>query len=228
METSFEIAEADIDAAEDEGLEDQTLADREAEEFAALVADNYLIGQTCKAYYTADLEFEKKTETFKQYLAENRETVLALKSKFPRGFHHTRILIREKMMTWEEFVDDCFGVSRQYIDKLLKQTTAPKRKDPTLGPTANALLQAKIVELETKVEELSEKLKAKASPDQGDMPAAKVEFPSLDTGNGILPDYVEEPTFQDVVHYFKSLDADDQVRQLAVLCEKLDLTMSVD
>jgi len=111
MDTSFEIAEADIDAAEDKALEDQTPAELEAEELASLVEDAYLIGQACKDYYADDLAFEKKTETFKQYLAENCEAVLKLKAKFPTGFHNTRILIRGKMMTWEEFVNDCFGVS---------------------------------------------------------------------------------------------------------------------
>src|ERR1017187_7066809 len=87
---------------------EQSLEDRAAEELASLVEDVYLIGKTCKDYYADSLAFEKKTETFKQYLAENRETVLKLKDKFPTGFHNTRILIRTKMITWAEFVQDCF------------------------------------------------------------------------------------------------------------------------
>ena len=65
----------------------------------------------CKDYYADNSAFEKKTKTFKWWLAEKSETVLKLKAKFPTGFHNTRIMIRTKMMTWAEFVQDCFGVA---------------------------------------------------------------------------------------------------------------------
>lgn len=221
METSFEIAEADIDAAEEKALEDQTPAELEAEELASLVEDAYLIGQTCNDYYADDLAFEKKTETFKQYLAENRETVLKLKAKFPTGFHNTRILIRGKMMTWEEFVNDCFGVSRQYIDKLLKEpaTVILPGSNKSPRPTEKELLKAQVVELTSKVEELNAELATVRTPEaQLPLPVKAEPAPAKITSGVPDYEYEEEPTFDDVIHYFESLGEDDRIQQITELC----------
>jgi hypothetical protein len=206
----------------------ETLEDRAAEELASLVEDVYLIGKACKDYYADSLAFEKKTETFKQYLAENRETVLKLKDKFPTGFHNTRILIRAKMMTWAEFVQDCFGVSYQYIEKLLKQpATVAVVKAQKSGPTEKELLKAKVVELSSKVEELSAELEAKAAPttsSEDDKPPAKILTAGINLPPQTTePEYDEEATFDDVVHYFESLDDDEQVQQIHKLCNELGL-----
>lgn len=206
----------------------ETPEDRAAEELASLVEDVYLIGKMCKDYYADNLAFEKKTETFKWWLAENCETVLKLKAKFPTGFHNTRIMIRTKMMTWAEFVQDCFGVSYQYIEKLLKQpATVAVVKAKKSGPTEKELLKAKVVELSSKVEELSEELKAKAAPstssEDDDKPAAKI----LTAGIKLPPqkaddyEYDEVPTFEDVVHYFESLEEHEQVEQYRQLGKEL-------
>ena len=215
METTFEVSEANIVSADEQGPKYETVEDHEAEDLAALVEDVYLIGQTCKDYYETDLRRKEKTVTFKRFVAENRDVVLKLKAQFPSGFHNTRIPIRGKQMTWAEFVQDCFGVTYSYIQKLLKQTE-------------KHLLQAQVVELQTKVDELSEKLEAKAASEQRDAPVVINAPRSIDAGDGILPDDIEEATFPNVVRYFESLDADARLRQLAILCEHLDITISTE
>ena len=118
--------------------------------------------------------------------------------------------------------------SYQYIEKLLKQpATVAVVKAQKSGPTEKELLKAKVVELSSKVEELSAELEAKAAPttsSEDDKPPAKILTAGINLPPQTTePEYDEEATFDDVVHYFESLDDDEQVQQIHKLCNELGL-----
>ena len=121
-----------------------------------------------------------------------------------------------------------FRCSYQYIEKLLKQpATVAVVKAKKSGPTEKELLKAKVVQLSSKVEELSEELKAKAAPstssEDDDKPAAKIltAWIKLPPQKADDYEYDEVPTFEDIVHYFESLEEHEQVEQYRQLGKEL-------